>query len=518
MTMALHYLRSRIGGGLVLVILGTLFVYPMLRFLLIPWLPALGPATGPFGGQAGTDALSTLSLAAVGNSVQLGCAAGFLAIPAGLCLGFFLERRRWGGNSLLHAALFSRYGIIALLLMKGLPFACFTSRAGWSAIGGEIGDAVAIHVGSPWRRAYILVGLMLPAAGSIFAVVFVESIQDFGIAATLGSQIHLPLIAFGIYTMLATTPVDFAGASLLSCVLLALAVVAVGTHVYLGSRFMGALLHGRRREAPKPDCTKIENGFASCMLVLLAGVGIAIPSIALVGALFAPSDPVSNGNDDWNSLIYSAAFAGIAALFALLLATLFVTRQVHGRGWVARAVDLLTLGNMAIPGIVLGAAYVIAFNDGWLQLYGTPLLLVVAYVASHAPMLSRFLQPPISQVHRGISDAARMCGLPWLRRMTEIHGPLLMRPLVWGWSMAFGQIFFELPISELLYPAGQKPLAVQLVALDEGLHYAAEARHALAGVAVCLAVVGAIGMLLRNISSSGHSQHLLGMSAAEEPA
>lgn len=56
--------------------------------------------------------------------------------------------------------------------------------------------------------------------------------------------------------------------------------------------------------------------------------------------------------------------------------------------------------------------------------------------------------------------------------------------------MAFGQIFFELPISELLYPAGRPPVAVSLVWLNQNLHYTEEARLALAGIATTFLIAG----------------------------
>jgi iron(III) transport system permease protein len=63
--------------------------------------------------------------------------------------------------------------------------------------------------------------------------------------------------------------------------------------------------------------------------------------------------------------------------------------------------------------------------------------------------------------------------------------------------MAFGQVFFELPISELLYPAGRAPVGVAIVTLNQKLHYTEEARLALAGIALSLAIVGLVAAMLR---------------------
>jgi iron(III) transport system permease protein len=144
---------------------------------------------------------------------------------------------------------------------------------------------------------------------------------------------------------------------------------------------------------------------------------------------------------------------------------------------------------------VLGAAYIIAFNNAWAPLYGTPLLLVIGYVATHAPMLVRFLQPALGQLHVNLGDAGRVHGLGFARRLQCIHIPLLSKPLLWGWCLAFSEILFELPVSELLYPAGRPPLGVQLLQLDQSLNYVDEARLAFCGIFVCLAVIGLAALL-----------------------
>lgn len=526
MMRTLAWLRWRLPGGVMLAVFAALFVYPIARLLLLPWLPALGPAGGV--GVHGTAA--GLPLDAIGNTLRLGLASTLLAVPLGVALGWLLERRKWRGNAALmltlwlifltpsyllttgwqivfslpglhHGALarlfFSQAGIIALLGLKGLPFASLAARSSWRAIGSEIIDATRLHVAGAWRRRAVLLRLLLPAAGSAFAVVFIESIQEFGIPATLGAQIHLPIVTYAIYERLATTPVDFANAASLSWTLVALAILAVVIHVYLAGRYGGALVHGRHRPAAPVPCSPVERSLASAASGALFVFGVAIPGAAIVHAAIGPVDPAAAIPVPWNSLVYSTLYAAIGALLAAALAMLLIARQQRARGKAAHLLDVLTLGNMAIPGLVLGAAYVIAFNSPLLPLYGTPALLVVAYVAAQVPMLIRFLQAPMRQVHTSLSDAARLHGLPWARRTADIQAPLLLWPFLWGWVMAFGQIFFELPVSELLYPAGSAPVGVAVVALNQSLRFAEEARLALAGIGLSLLVAGLVAAALR---------------------
>lgn len=520
--------RSRHAAftGLLLVVFAGLFVYPIARLLLMPWFPALGPV----GGVGVQGSASGLSLAAVGNTLRLGLASTLVAVPLGIGFGWLLERRAWRGKGLLMLTLwlifltpsyllttgwqivfsqpwlhhgaaarmfFGPIGIVALLGLKGFPFACLAARGSWRAVGTEIVDAARVHVSSAWRRWAVLLRLLMPAAGSAFAIVFIESIQEFGIPATLGAQIHLPIVTYAIYARLAMTPVDFTHAALLSWTLIVLAAGAASVHFYLGRRFGSALVHGRQRHTAPQSCSRAEGLVAGTTAMALFVLGIAVPGTAVVHAALGRIDPQASLPVPWHTLLYSTLYAAVAALLAVSMAMLLISWQRRAQGRMAHMVDAMTLGNMAIPGLVLGAAYVIAFNGSWLPLYGTPALLIIAYVAAQVPVLVRFLQAPMGQVHASMSDAARLHGMSWISRVADVQAPLLLSPFLWGWTMAFGQVFFELPVSELLYPAGRAPIGVAIVTLNQKLHYTEEARLALAGIALSLAVAGFVAILLR---------------------
>ncbi len=525
---AVRWMRRNSFNGMLLLVFAGLFVYPIVRLLLMPWFPSLGPS----GMEGARQASGGVSLEAIANTVRLSIASTWIAVPLGIGFAWLLERRNWRGNALLmlilwlifftpsyllttgwqiifslaglhHGMLermfFSQAGIVALLGLKGFPFACLAARSSWRAIGSEIVDAAHVHVISAWRRRILLLRLLLPAAGSAFAIVFIESIQEFGIPATLGTRIHLPIVTYSIYERLATTPVDFANAALLSWTLIALAAGAASVHLILSNHNGGALVHGNQRSSALLACGRTEGLIANAALGALCVIGIVIPGIAIIHAALEPVNAAAAAANPipWDSLLYSTFYAAVGALFATTMAMSMISVQQRARGAIAYATDLLSLGNMAIPGLVLGAAYLIAFNSRWLPLYGTPALLVIAYVAAQVPVLLRFLQTPMGQIHVSMADAGRLHGLPWSSRVMDIQAPLLLTPFLWGWTMAFGTIFFELPISELLYPVGRAPVGVALVELNQTLRYTEETRLALVGIGLIVAIAVLVSVVLR---------------------
>ncbi len=523
MSFSLATRRTGFASAPILLLFGVLFVYPLLRFLALPWFPALGPQ-GNIGVAVQGGGLSD---AAVLNTLQLGLITAAVTTPAGILFAFLLECRAWSGNRALSVSLWlifmlpsyliatgfqillgwpglrgglvqhwliSAPGIVLLLGLKGLPFCVLAARTGWRAIGGEIGDAARVHIADAGRRWFLLLRLLLPTAFAGFVIVFVEVIQDFGIAATLGAQIHLPLVIYAIYARLTTMPIDFAASARLSWWLVVLAGIAMAVHLLIALRYTSALVHGRQREIRRPACSRGEAVFAALASALLVMLGLVVPLGTLLAEALQPTHGGFLPLGTLTSLGNSAAYAGVAASLAILLAVALAARAGRAER-LRQALDIVALGNMAVPGLVLGAAYIIAFNNAWAPLYGTPLLLVIGYVATHAPMLMRLLQPALGQLHANLGDAGRVHGLSFAGRLRRIHIPLLSKPLLWGWCLAFSQILFELPVSELLYPAGRTPLGVQLLQLDQSLNYVEEARLAFCGLLVCLAVIGLAALL-----------------------
>src|ERR1700722_7850650 len=89
--------RTGLAGAPILLIFGILFVYPLLRFLALPWFPALGP----IGSMGVAVQGSGLSEAAVLNTLRLGLITAALTTPAGILFAFLLECRAWSGNRAL---------------------------------------------------------------------------------------------------------------------------------------------------------------------------------------------------------------------------------------------------------------------------------------------------------------------------------------------------------------------------------------------------------------------------------
>ena len=141
----------------------------------------------------------------------------------------------------------------------------------------------------------------------------------------------------------------------------------------------------------------------------------------------------------------------------------------------------LLAANLAVPGLILGAGYVVAFNNDILPLYGTALLLVIAYAAGALPAAVRLLGIAFGQLDAKLDEAARIFALPVATRLIDIEAALLIRPALQAWLLVVAAVMFELPVSELLYVPGAMPLGVAIVSADMMARYDVAARLALSG-------------------------------------
>ncbi len=502
--------------GLLPLAFGLLVTYPLLRFMLLPLFPALGPAA-PLGEGPGLGI-------AIGNSLLLAALSAACALPPAVFLATLLERRRWSGGRLLAGTLLLLFllpgylaaagwqivlgtpalaalpwlregllgwpGLVGLTALKGLPVATFVARAGWAMAPPRLDDATRLHVRDRWRRLRLSLRPVAPAAASAFLIVFVEAMHEYGLAATLGTRLHLPLLVTEVYASLSTWPISWSRAALAGDLLMLIALAPLAARLWLGRRATPVLDRGLT--LPPRPAAPLESAFGYAVLACVFAAGCTVPLAALTADALLPTNEILP-EGAWAAIGTALLYSFVGALGAVCLAAALIASQTGAV--LRRMLDWLPLGNLAVPGIVIGAADVIAFNGPPLPLLGTPLALLAAQVATHFPLLTLFLHAPMRSQQARAGEAARVHGIGLLDRIERIHLPPLLRPLAWAWSLAFSRLFFELPLAQMLAPAGREPVAITLVQLQQALRFGAEARLALAAILVCSLVTGAVLLL-----------------------
>ncbi len=530
-----------VGAAIVTLLVG----YPLLSFLALAVFPHLfgqGGAGAAISLDGFAAALTGYNLRALFNSLWIGAGAAVIGTSIGLWLSWLTSRTSLPGRRLIEAAVWavlllpsyfmavgwqlllapgglidlpwlsglmlSAFGVMVVLGLKGIPFAYLTLVAAWQALPEEIDEAGRVHGCRPLTRLRLSLGLLAPGILAAVAMIYAESLSDFGVAATLAAGVNFPLATFAIYAALDTMPLDFSLAAANSWLLLGLVLPAVWLQARVNRRAERyRVVTGRARPPRRRALGRWRGGLhaAGVALVMALALGVPIFAAATISLVVDPSQPVGWGNlslshyvdvfrlpEVFGALFYSARLALISALGAILLG-LAVTLALMRPSGLTRLLDWGLLTIMALPGLILAAGYIFAFNQAWLPLYGSSTLLVMAYVTGSLPVTSRMLLGPVGQQHRNLHEAAAVHGLSAARRWLRVRLPLLATPLMFAFLLTASHVVFELPASELLYPPGSPPLAVALIAYLHGFNFATEAALQLTAIAL----VGGAVLLLR---------------------
>ena len=544
--------------------LALALLVPIAFFLSVAFSPALF-AQGPdrLTLAAFQAALESPTVQGIVDSLLVAASTALLALAIALALAWALERTTLAGRRLwtllawvvlisptflpslgwerllardgvleqigVHAvglrdAFFGPAGVIAVLTIKGVPFALLAVSASLAALGQEYEDAARVHGASRRASLRIAVAMLAPACWSALAIVFAETISDFGVASTIASTARFPIATQTLFEAIDNFPPAFPVAAAISWFLVgAVALAVFAQSLALKSRRY-EVLGGRTRFSSRVRLGWAGHAAALGGVATFFTLGIGVPLVGAVSSsLLKPAATrlslanltVANyahiGDDPARlaSLGRSVAMGAVAATLAVVLgmtaARLLTRRQA---GLASRGLDLLLLAAVGLPGIVLGAGYIFAYNLPLLtgvgiQLYGTLFLLVVAYLANALPGTARVLAGPLSQIQPSVYEAARVHGSGAVRAWGATVLPLLARSLTWAWLFSFTGVVFELPISQLLYPAGQEPLSVEIEHLLSLYDYGSGTALMVLSVGMAVGIVGMILAGLRLLSPRG---------------
>lgn len=117
--------------------------------------------------------------------------------------------------------------MIGVLGVKGVPFAFLAISAALQGLGSSFEHAARVHGAGRLRGLSLVVPIIAPAIWTSLAIVFAESISDFGVAATLAYDAHFPVATFALYNAVDNTPISFPVAAAIGCTLIGLAAVAL---------------------------------------------------------------------------------------------------------------------------------------------------------------------------------------------------------------------------------------------------------------------------------------------------
>ncbi|QJP12502.1 iron ABC transporter permease [Starkeya sp. ORNL1] len=387
----------------------------------------------------------------------------------------------------LGSAFFGLAGLVFVHTLSLFPLAGFIIGSALTGLGGELEDAARLSGASPVRIWLRINGpLLAPAIALSVIAAFAEVLSDFGLASTIARVSDFGVLTYGIYAAASDYPVDFPAAGAQALVLLLLVVLVVLADRLLRRRADPRLISGRSRPSRPYDL----GGWrwpAAAVALAIATLALLLPLAAIAARALSRTlghglewsnltsanvaTALSLGTQANEGLLRSLGFAGLTALVASGIA-LLLSAQLDRSNPVLRTIVIgLSLGAVAIPGIVLGFGYILLWNrlpgfrDWPFPHYGDSSLLVMGYVAAALPYCLVVIMAAIGQLAPSLTDAARLHGVGSMRRLLAITLPLVFLSVVTAFLLTFIRTVFELPMSQMLIPQSGPPAPTLILKL-----------------------------------------------------
>jgi len=310
--------------------------------------------------------------------------------------------------------------------------------------------------------------LMTPGLANAFLVGFFESIADFGNPLVLGGNFNV--LATEIYFALVGAQYEQGRAAALALILLGMALGAflVQQRLLRGRAFTSVTGKGETGipvALPRPLVRTIVAVATPWLLftiviysMALAGGFVAVWGrdhtltlrhfVKAFGVEWGPGGILWTGGawtSLWNTLRLAAAAAPLSAAVGLLTAYLLDRVRFTGQ----RAFELATLLSFAVPGTVIGVAYVLAFNVPPLELTGSGLIIVLCLVFRNMPVGVRGGLATFAQIDRSLDEASSTLGAGGAMTVRRVLLPLI-KPAVVG-TLVYGFVRSVTTVSAVIF-------------------------------------------------------------------
>lgn len=367
---------------------------------------------------------------------------------------FGMEKTRW---------LYGFWGVWFAQMLSFTPIAFLVLIGVVEGISPSMEEASQTLDANRWQTfRYVSLPLMRPGLANAFLLGFIESVADFGNPLVLGGNFNV--LSTEIYFAIVGTVADPAKAAILSMVLLSLTLTAfVVQRKWLGKKNY-ATVTGKadsgRHAALNPGlrwaCYLVALPWAAFTMVLYALIifGSFVKlwgynhTLTFEHYTRAFGIVIRNGvhftGAAWDSYFTTLTIAAIAApltaAVGLATAYLLVRQKFTGK----EAFEFSTMLSFAIPGTVIGVAYVMAFNFPPIELTGTGLVLVVVFVFRNMPVGVRGGIAAMSQLDKSLDEASVMLGAnsaTTLRRVIlPLMGPAILAALTYSFVRAITSV------------------------------------------------------------------------------
>ncbi|WP_245513324.1 ABC transporter permease [Enterovirga rhinocerotis] len=426
--------------------------------------------------------------------------------------------KHWGWSIRLN--LYSQAGIIAVFAMYYAPYVYMFVVAALKNMDPTLEEAAQMSGAGPVRTMLtVTFPLVAPAILSGSLLAFIVMFGIYGIPAALGTPARLDFLTTYLFKLTSWTPPLFNTAAAVALLLVFVTGICVALQHWALAGKSFVTVSGKSFRPRQLDLGRWR-WFTFAIATLYALIAVVLPCFGLLVAafrkfLFIPTLPslfearhysTVHFEKLWASPLVWRSFrntlevgflsAFVGGLLAFALAYTINRTRLPFR----RTLDILATSPVAVPGLVIGVAYLWAWIAFAGALWGTTAILALALVARFLPDTLKVLSGSMGQIHPELEEASRVCGSGVLRTIGRIVVPLTAPGLISAMSLLFILSIRELGSSLFLFTNSTIVMPVLLLDFYEGGDSGATAAFSVLQALILLVVLGFANVISRAVA------------------
>ena len=352
----------------------------------------------------------------------------------------------------------SYLGATLVMTLDTFPFVYLLSRSALLNLNVSFEEVSRASGISRLKTLWLVtLPLMRPSIAAGLALVILYVVSDFGAVSLLRYQ----TLTYAVFQQM-TGRSDNTAASILSLLLVGLALLFLVTERWFRHRSRFYQTTGRYRRPERHRFGWLGTTLVTGYLALVVGASFGLPAYLLVIWSLSPEAQATIDNRFFGFLLNSGFLAACAATGGVLIGLPLAYMANRRPSWLNLGCLQAAYAGYVLPGPVAALAVLVLCLNLTPFLYGSVLVLIVAYVIHFLPAGLQSLEPALQQITPNLEEVARTLGLGVRQTWQRVTLPLMRNGFIVAWVLMFLQTMKELPATLLLRPVGFDTLAIRV--------------------------------------------------------
>jgi iron(III) transport system permease protein len=411
---------------------------------------------------------------------------------------------------LQNAQVYDWRSTLAAEALTYFPLAYLALRPLIASIGGDLEEAAYSLGGSRWRVfRTVTLPLTVPGLGNAFLLLFAASLADFATPLILAGN-DLPVLPTEAYLQI-TGMFDLRSGAVLSLLLLVPSALVYLAQRHIVARRSYVTVTGKIGGRARPDAVApwLRTVLICACLAIMAFIVYLYALLVYASAVMAFGANHTLTLNNYRSifteglpaikdtLIIALIGMPLGGLYGVVVGYLVSRAHFAGR----QAMEIVSMTNYALPGTIVGIAYLIAFNDKPFLLTGTAAIIIACYVFRYSPTGIRTTIALLQQIDRSIEEASFSLGAGSFTTFRRIMLPLILPAFFAGLGVVFIRAMTAISATIFLVSINWTLITVRILENMTELSLGPAAAFSVFVIVVVLVVTGLLDLALRRMTT-----------------